>query len=254
MKPQTGFPNIRRMIGLSRILLHDDWRPFLLNGFIVGALVFLGRFFVNLHSINTLLNIMLLIGIVLVSKTFSDLHEKEKGTYMLMLPASIEEKYLVRLISTLVLFYIFALFVTFAADFLSGLIVGLLTGSARYAFFDLHTSDLAGKFQVYLFFHAIFFSGSLFFRKNSFLKTTLCLIGALLVGFIALGSYFRHQFFGRQQVEFYFQFDSSRDLFGNLQLPFQDTIFFIKTFVLIGIPILLYLLSYFRFKHSEIRG
>ncbi len=248
--------SLKRVAGLSKIAFVDEWRPYLLSGMIIGLLIFFSGVFLRGPSMGFLLNIMLLIGIVQVSKVFSDIHQKEKGIYYFMLPASIEEKYLVKLLSTLVGYYIFALLVCLVSNRVSILIAEILYQSADIPTFNPLQPEFFDKFKLFLFFHATFFTGSLFFRKNSFLKTAFAFFAVSIVFAIGAGSYLKNLFFQSRsgQSSFHFRFDSMSDAYQGAGGALDSYLTLIQVILFIAIPLLLYGVSFLKFKNAEIRG
>ncbi|MBU2510314.1 hypothetical protein KJ966_03215 [bacterium] len=248
--------NLKRVIGLSKIAVVDEWRPYLLTGTIIGLLIFFSGVFLKSASIGFLLNIMLLAGIVQVSKVFSETHQKEKGIYYFMLPASIEEKYLVKLLSTLIGYYIFALLVCLLSNQLSILIAGFLYQSSDIPGFNPLQPEFFERFKLYLFFHSIFFAGSLFFRKNSFLKTVLVFFAVSILLTISAGSYLKNLFVQSRsgQSSFYLHFDSMGDITQGIGGSLGSYVATLQVVAFVVIPLVLYGVSFLKFKNSEIRG
>ncbi|MBU3914404.1 hypothetical protein KKA14_02630 [bacterium] len=244
-----GF-SLKRIILLGKIALADDWRPFFLTGVIIGCLILFGGLFLNVPSADFLLNIMLLIGVVLVSRVFADVHEQEKGIYFFTLPASVDEKYLVKFIATLFGFFGFALLICFVATALSDLISSLLSSAIEFQIRDPFTVKLQDKFAQYLFFHSVFFSGSLYFKKSSFLKSAFSLIAVLILLAIGAATVLKNSFAQTQTSQFHLRFDSSQSLPADL----QNYWFIAKIVGFVVVPILLYVLSYMKFRKIEIKG
>lgn len=248
--------NPKRMLDLSRIALVDEWRPYMFAGLIIGGVLLFTSVLFRGPSPTFFLNIMLLIGMVLVSKAFAEAHEKEKGIHYFMLPAAIEEKYLVKLLSTLVLFFLFALLVCLIANRLSIVIAPILFSSASISEFDPFRPAIFDKFKLYLFFHSLFFAGSIFFRKNSFFKTCLILMAAIFISVLAMGSFLKNYLaqFQSGNGGFYFRIDNMGDLnrFLGREVDFYLLAFQVTLFVII--PLLLYIVSFMKFKKMDVKG
>jgi hypothetical protein len=244
--------NIKRMIGLSRMALTDEWRPFMWIGVLFFFLTFLSGLTIFRFSADFLFRLMLLAGIMFTSKTFSDLYNKEKGTYLLMIPASTEEKFLIRGLFTLFGFYLFSVLVCIlaveAGNFFSYLVYD--GGGVQRQI----PTDLIDAFFIFLFFHAVFFAGSLFFKKSSFLKTSLILLGVLFVLLFSAGHYLKNSFMRGRHSQFQFHMNSDdgwQFLFGDSA---STSFTLLKIVIFIAIPLILYGISYLRFRKFQLKG
>ena len=254
--------NPKRTFSLLRIGLIDEWRSYMLAGLIIGCLILFttlldsSGFLLGILSVNMLLNIMLLIGLVQVSKGFSEIRQKERGIYYFMIPASLEEKYLVKLISTLVLYFIYALLICFVANRISIVLANLINDSGNFQYFDPFHRDLFDKFKVYLFLHAVFFSGSLVFKKNNFLKTAFVLIATFFILTFSIGLYLKNTaiktFESGQRFNFYF--NNLSDLFQAFGIDLETYLLLFEIGLYVAIPLMLYGFSYIKFKKIELRG
>ncbi len=242
--------SVRRMVGLGRLALADEWRPFLWIGMIFFVLTFLSSLTVFRFSPDFLFKLMLLAGIMFVSRAFADIRQKERGTYVFMIPASVEEKFLIRLLGTLVGFYL-----------LSVLVFYLAAGAGNFVSYYLldqvgldrqPPTDLLDSFAVFTFFHALFFAGALLFRKNNFFKTTLVLIAGFFVLLFSAGHYLKSSFMHGRHQQFQFYFDME-DGWQGLFPGSSSTFTLIKWFLLVIVPLSLYGLSYLLFKNTQIK-
>jgi len=114
--------------------------------------------------------LFLLFGVsLLASQAFRDLHDKRENFPWLMLPASTLEKFIAQLLLSTVLYTLLILvgffLVTFAADTLGRILYANNVGV-------FWPSGLR-EFMVIPIAHSIHFLGAAFFRKNTFLKTTV---------------------------------------------------------------------------------
>ncbi len=242
--------SIKRILLLVKIALVDDWKPFFLTGLIIGCLVIFKDIKYGLFPPTTIfLAIMLFVGVVLISKIFADVHEQEKGIYFFTLPASIDEKYLVKFIATLFGYFGFAILVCFAATVLSSFINSLVSASVEFQIINPIKDDVGDKFLTYMFLHSVFFTGSLFIKNYSFLKTFGLLLAASLIYFIGsltLGS----SLVKTQTAQFSYQYNFSQNSAGDPQNYWDTT----RIVIFVVIPILFYVLSYMRFRKIEIKG
>ena len=254
METQHSRFSLKRCFLLARIGLLDEWRPFLLSGVVIGGLILFSFLFLKSTSTLFLLKLMLFMGMVLVSKLFSILHHREKGIYTLMLPASVEEKFAVKLLMTTVGFYGYAIFICLVGGWFAHLVSSLLFEPAPYQVFNPFTLEGAEQFLMFLFFHSIFFSGSLFFKSNPFLKTVVSLMATFFVLTIISGIYLKNSMEMPGNYQFHLRLDNSNQLMEALGTPYATLIHGFKLMSYLVIPTLLYSLSYFKFKHYEIKG
>jgi hypothetical protein len=247
--------SLRRSYLLARIGLLDEWRPFLLSGVVIGGLILFSFLFLKSTSTLFLLKLMLFMGMVLVSKLFSVLHHREKGIYTLMLPASVEEKFAVKLLMTTVVFYGYAIFICLAGGWFAHMLSSLLFEPAPYQILNPFTMEGAEQFFVFLFFHSMFFSGSLFFKSNSFLKTVVSMMATFFFILTIIGGiYLKNSLVMPGNSQFYLRLDNSNQLMEVLGTSYANIVQGIKLVIYIVVPTLLYGLSYFKFKHYEIKG
>ncbi|MCP4754606.1 MAG: hypothetical protein GY866_27295 [Proteobacteria bacterium] len=244
--------DLKRLFLLGKIASIDDWKPYLLTGVVIGTLVFFGELFVRPFSGDFLLNLMLFAGIVHVAKVFYDFHEQEKGIYFFTLPASVKEKYLVRLLATALGYFVFSVFVCFVGSILGSAVHSMTSNSAEFYLHNPFNVELVDKFGTYIFFHAIFFCGSLYFKKNSFLKTLLTVIGVVVLLMIGAASLLDLTDFNLPKLLSWL--GHIRDVDGTIQVSFPDGLSRFRMATGLVLPAALYILSYFKFKKIEIKG
>jgi hypothetical protein len=244
--------NGTRLVLLSRIAFLDEWRPYFLTGAIMGALVLLYGIQSQSFGHGFFIGLSLFIGVVLVSRIFNDLYNPEQGTYYLTLPASIAEKYLVKLLSTTVVFFAYIVLAVFLGNTLANLINRLFYGTPL-TLYNPFAGDLFGTFKTYIFFHAIFFFGSLSIKKNSFLKTVLvCLAISFILSFVML-------FLAKTLMTSNLQLLKELFIVNNDELnissPFmRKMLIFLKFIFSYFLPLALYAAAYFKLRKIEIKG
>lgn len=250
---RSGFSfNPRRMVQLSRIAIADDWRPFLLTGLVMAGLVFITGFVFRSQGVGFLFGVTLLVGIVLVSRLFSGMHQKERGIYLHMLPASVEEKFTIQLVISLVGFFFYAILAVAAGAMLINLLRNI-TGDAQ-GYMQVFPNGLWSVFQIYFLFHAIFFAGALWFRGNNFLKTSLLLIAAIILIIIVTIVYLKNTIVSMGPTNIVVQFNSLDQLGRFFGSPVFSPTYFLYVFLFIIFPLFLYGISYYEFKNSQVKG
>jgi len=124
-------------------------------------------------------------GFIITSRSFVEIHVKSRNHDWLMLPASLFEKYLVRVILTsigvalvtVIYYFLFSLLVSGIAKLLSGSFIALF-------------NPLSGRTWLlvanYLVAQSLFLAGAGYFKRAHFIKTVLALsVFAILLAIIA---------------------------------------------------------------------
>jgi hypothetical protein len=244
--------NPKRLVQLSRIAIADDWRPFLLTGLVMSGLVFITGVLFKPQGVGFLFGVMLLVGVVLVSKLFVGIHQKEKGIYFHMLPASVEEKFFLQLLASLIGYFFYAV-ITIAAGAVIFNLIGNVSGNSK-GYVTIFPHDLWSAFQVYFFFHAIFFAGALWFRRNNFLKTTLVLISGFIIVIFVTAVYLKKTIVSLGQTNIVVQFNSLDQLGRFFGSPVFSPTYFLYVFLVVIVPLFLYGISYYEFKNYQVKG
>jgi len=245
-------PKLTRMARVARIYFSDDWRPFLLAGIVFGGLAFFSGFIMDRPAVEFFFNTSLLVGLVLISRLFAGIHSREKGMYLFLLPASVEEKFAIQWLASLIGFFLYATLVVFLGSTASSLLNSILYQSVELKL--LYPRELSKAFQTYFFFHAIFFTGALFFKKNNFLKTTLVLMAVSFVVLVSSAIYLKNNLmqYGHSQINV--QFNGIDEFFRFIGGPSTASLYYLRVILFIAVPLALYILSFYRFKNSEIKG
>lgn len=241
-----------RMIRLARLSISDDWKPFFLTGLIICVLVIISGLLMEKPAIGALFNIMLIVGIVLIGRLFRSFQQKEKGIYLMMLPASLEEKFFVQWFFSLFGFYVYTALIVAFGGLLYTLFVSMLLYSIPIT--SSLPKHLWESFQIYFFFHAIFFTGALVFKNNQFLKTMLVLI---VCSFLAVAStiyFLGRSMINKTQAGVLIQVEGLEEFYKVFGGPSPDSWYVMKMALVFGLPICLYLVSFIRFKNLQLRN
>lgn len=250
---RSGFGfNPRRLIQLLRIAIADDWRSFLLTGLVMAGLVFITGFIFRPQGVGFLFGVMLLVGIVLVSRLFAGMHHKERGVYLHMLPASVQEKFVLQMAASLVGYFFYSVLAIAAGAVLINLFRNV-TGDVQ-GYMQVFPEGLGSVFQIYLLFHAIYFTGALWFRGNNFFKTSLVLIGAVILMIIVTVAYLKNTISSLGTTNIIIQFNSLDQLGRFFGSPVFSPTYFLYVFLFIVFPLCLYGIAYYKFKNSQVKG
>ena len=135
------------------------------------------------NTANSVFTIIFYVAIISKAlNAFAEYRDKEQAIAWMMLPGSILEKFLSRLLITSVV-----LFVTIYISFFIGINIGNIISSViwqNYFYFYIPLNDSSSSalqsIIVILNLHAIFFAGGLYFKKHPFIKTCLAVLIILL--------------------------------------------------------------------------
>jgi hypothetical protein len=124
-------------------------------------------------------------GFLLSAGVFSEIHKPVRNAYFFLLPASLFEKMLVRLLGCGIGFTLISVLVYYLFSLISSGIAALYDWGSFPAF-NPFTRDMLLTIAVYLVTHSIFLFGSVYFKKHSFMKTGVSLFAlAILLGIFA---------------------------------------------------------------------
>lgn len=138
---------------------------------ILGVITSAGSF--NLHTFSRFGFVLIFIGgYVFTSRIFSELQSPVKSHFFLTLPARAEEKLISAwLISSLFFIIISYLLLSLVSFIISGLLVLIFDGTLQV--FNPFSYEALRVAAIYLITQTAFLLGSVYFKKNNFLKTIL---------------------------------------------------------------------------------
>ncbi len=135
----------------------------------------------NLHTV-LYLNLLFLGGLFLTSRIYRELHDPVLGIAWLLLPASLLEKTLARILLTTAVFIAGSMALYFLLSIVSEGVNTLLFNRRHPLFSPFDTVVLKGAL-AYTAIQAPFMVGAVYFRKHALSKTVLILLGfSLLLG------------------------------------------------------------------------
>jgi hypothetical protein len=251
----SGYLNPKRLLSLFKIEFFNNRKIYLLsNGIVAVLFLFFNTFFTHNSRYSgefySMINVSLLIGIILTSSTFAGLHENDRAVQYFLLPASVEEKLIVKLLFTSVVYFCTTSVFFVMALFVSGIIRSGISGIPDILFNPFNFSIIK-VLSGYIFFHSIYFLGSLLFKKNSLIKTTLSFI-AFSIGVLVL---LRISIFGLSASFQIISFGIMNffNEFNKLSYDSGNGFKFILKISVYLIPVALYLMSYFKLKSIEVK-
>ncbi len=187
----TKYFNINRFILTLRVQTVEHWRTYFFAGLSAGLLFLFyalaNHLFgksINENEVSFFFDVMLIIGVISTAGSFTGINSPQKGFLFFMFPASLPEKYLSRLLSTSLVYFIYSfLLILILSTAISLLNMAVLNFNfVTINPFDESFLNLAWGFIVY---HSVFFCGSLIFKKNPFLLT-ITSIGVIAVSILLL--------------------------------------------------------------------
>jgi len=180
-------------------------------------------------------------GCVITSFSFNELFVIKRGYFFLALPASKQEKYFSKLITTTILWILLALIVYLAYIEINAWLIG--RPGLPFNPFRSDTWQILQPIKLYIILQSIFFLGSIYFKIHAFLKTLLAIMVIFCFGMFICGlslwilnSDISHYFYGNIDFELGINL-----LKNNFAIP-----------ALYLIPPFCWMLTYIRFTESEV--
>ncbi len=197
-------------------------------------------------------------GFVYTSACFREIHQRDRNSVYLLLPASVIEKFIHRLLTTTIVWILFSLVLYSISSFAAVI-------SVNYAFnaglphFNPFSAEIFRTFPVYIINSSLFFLGSVYFRKMHFFKTLLSLFVFSVITVIIASVLARIIFSSDISIFFSYGFGKNFDLsdYSLIYVEFERIIsVFVKTLRLlyfILIAPLFWFVSYLRLKEVQVR-
>ena len=251
--------NIKRFLLLLRNDLFRHYRMLLIGASTVATIYFVAiipQIIFSPANIEQEFHIgffptaFIITGFLLSAGVFAEIHNTQKNTSFFMLPATIFEKFISRLLLTTIVFVPLAVVFYLALNLISLLITKIFTGWG-FPILNPFDPDMLNIMAVYLVTQSLFIFGSSFFKKHAFMKTgvslfTLGIILAIFAGIIFRIVY-RDFFQGMVFLDHHpFSDTVAMEDFGNTLLAIIKSLFW---FILAP---LCWILSYLRLSEKEV--
>jgi hypothetical protein len=171
-----------RFVRTLNVEFIEQWRVFFFSAIVAGFLFSFFTLIMHLFErpfdnaeITFFFNLSLFFGIIAGSTMFSDIRNQQRGFAFYMMPASTFEKYMSKLLISTLGFFVFAI-ISMAA--FSSLVSLLNMARLKSSFVTINpfTADMALTLWTFVFFHSLYFLGSIIFRKLPFILTTIILV------------------------------------------------------------------------------
>lgn len=221
-------------------------------GAIIGGLVFMTGLLTGRPAVDFLFGAMLFVGLVLISRLFRGFQSRERGTYLMMIPASTDEKFVLQWLVSFVGYYHFAILCVSLGGTLSILVNAFLYEFAAVGF--IVPSGLWPSLQTFFLFHSIFFAGAILFKGNNFLKTCLVLLALAFVSMIGLGGYFGGHLMRQHGSGYHIQLRGLSELARFFGGSSEWMLTAWQLMLYLVIPCLLIAIAYYRFSNYQLTG
>jgi len=201
---------------------------------------------------------LLIGGIIAASRSFSVLYNKQKGIEYLLLPASMFEKFVAKLIFSTVGYILMAL----AGYFIFSLIgsgLSFLAFGRGHGVFNPFTREVWQMIALYVATSSVVFFGSVYFKKLPLVKTILMLCG-IAIGYAVLSAViFRFLFWGFFDG-FILVNDEMMNLFriqagmsAQFMNFFENLYSVLKVIFWFIVPAFFWVLTFLRLRETEVR-
>lgn len=207
LKENITYFNVNRFINILKIELYNHKVSYMISILITAVLyTFFSSFYTNrILNPEFLFNVSLLIGIVLSAGMFRELGHKEKASSFILTPGSNLEKWVSKFAISSVGYYLAVCLVFTVLILFFALLRGTFSG--------VNFIYPLKAFSGFMFFHALFFFGSIVFEKSIIIKTLLACLGiGFLLGILSAALEFMSysiDFFNYQNLKGIIQFISN---------------------------------------------
>jgi len=255
----NNFFNSKRFFLLLRNDLLRNYRTMLISAGAVAALYFvitLPKIFFSPGGTSPDFHLglypacLFIGGFILSSSAFSEIHHSRKSTSFFMLPASIFEKMVSKLLLTTIGYVLASVLLYYLLTVTSSGIAVIFTGWSFPAF-NPFTKEILLSVAIYLVTQSMFLFGGLYFKKHPFMKILFSQFAITfvlsIIAFLVMRIVYRDFFHGMRFIdEFMFNDMVSFEHLGNN----LATIF--KYLFWICFAPYFWILSYLRFGETEV--
>jgi len=198
--------NFKRFILLLRNDLFRNYRTLLIGAGTVAAIYFVVTITPLIFSHDSIdydfntgffPTVLYICGFLLSAAAFSEIHNSQKNTAFFMLPATTFEKFTSRLLLTTIGYIVISIVFYLILNMIS-LLLSALFFNTGFPVFNPLSKEMLTAMAIYIISQSIFLFGSIFFKKQAFMKTGLSMFGLFLVIGIFASIVFRivyHDFF-----------------------------------------------------------
>ncbi|RZK81694.1 MAG: hypothetical protein EOO92_04490 [Pedobacter sp.] len=188
--------DFRRFSMLLKKHTVENYKAYLMSAVVLAGIIAVLMLYITLlsgHGMKedaqvTMFTIFLMLGgMIFTSMIFSDFSNKKKSINQLTLPVSVTERYAVAWLYSYVgyqvLYFItYYLVVSFIFKFVNPVVFSSHPGDGAGWIFKTYFDSVVNPiFWAYTILHSITFFGALFFKKYHFIKTSLALLGFIVL-------------------------------------------------------------------------
>ncbi|MBX2850084.1 MAG: hypothetical protein KTR16_17285 [Acidiferrobacterales bacterium] len=246
----SEFLSYTRLSLLIRSQVISQYRSWLSTSAALAGIIIFISLFANSDSVlfyNTSFGYLIILGgLLFSSKAFQELHDKTRNEAFLLLPASMAEKTLARLLVSTIGFVAYALIFMLLTSLLAELVKSLFFGN-RLPIFNPLAERAWQLVWAYLFIQSFYFLGASWFKKNHAVKTTLSLL-CIFVGLSIFALLIASLFFGSFSPGSFDLNISIHDFFYRAKGPGG---FILRVFVFL-LPLVLWMTAWLRVKESQV--
>jgi hypothetical protein len=255
-KPERVYLLIRNPIVLNRSAI------LIVSGAFGGILLFIsaidafGACRPRLHQ-GLYLGILYVGGFILTSRIFKELHDKIRGPFWLLVPASVLEKTVSRIALTTVVYIAASMLMYFVFSLISEGFNSLLF-NRNHPFFNPFDRRILKGVAFYFVLQSPLLVGAIYFRKHALSKTVLAFLGYSFVFFLIFlvatrlifGSYFGGLIPGLESIMDQLEFDHSMMWMGVQRLG-RAAMSTWRIILWVIVAPLCWTICYYRLKETE---
>ena len=217
----TGYLNPVRIWNLFKLDFYSKWKDFVITmGALFGVFLLImlitskvGQLDYSVHY-GWISTILFIFGFIFASTSFKAAHKKLLNHDWLMLPASILEKFLEKVLLYTLFVPVVAIVLFWIFNFLALLVIRVIFGE-YYPVFNIADPVVWQMFGHYVIISSVFILGASWFKNNNFIKTIVALVVlsmimsilSSIIGWIVFNDYFWPMVRG----DFNFDYDFSHD-------------------------------------------
>lgn len=260
MKKLTNYFSIKRFLKtISTDLLSNAQNIFLAAGSVCAVLIFILSYYASIGEANHFWPgiysaVFFIAGLVVTGMLFGELSNKSRSFFYLLIPASIIEKFLSKIIIALVFFPVILICLFYIISEAAGVLSTILFESEINTFNPLNSEFLKGVKFFYTF-SPMFIFGSVYFSGQSLLKTVISIGITTVMLYLIFAIEWKLLFWDHSNFlsislskEYMFTQATSRKIYPLFAFTIEAFIFFIE--YMFG-PLLL-ILSFIAFKEREV--
>jgi len=260
MKKFNNYFSVKRFLKtISTDLLSNAQNLSLAAGSLCGVLIFILSYYASVNEANhywpgIYSAVFFIAGLVVTGMLFGELSNKSRSFFYLLIPASIIEKFLSKIIIALVLFPVSLICLFFLISEAAGVLSAILFESEVSTFYPLNDEFLKGL-KFFFIFSPMFIFGSVYFNGQALLKTIVSIGVTVIVLYLIFAIEWKLLFWDHSNFlsiklskEYMFTQAASKVIYPLFEFSIEAFSIFIKY---IFAPLFI-ILSFIAFKEREV--